>query len=216
MRRSFTLIELLVVVAIIAVLVAMLLPALSAAREDARRIVCAAHEKQLLSGILYYAQENGDKIAHYALPQEWPVHANTNYNNWNKYILPYINETEQQYLDGQGGLLKGCPSDNKYGWNGWVQHFDVSYSYSNAFRKLYINSFSDFFEPISMIADPSKTPIFCDGKFSPVYTVAPGITRFDFRHNGGANVSFADGHVNYLKADKILELPWNTFADISE
>jgi len=61
-RRGFTLIELLVVVAIIAVLVALLLPALQSARAKARQVVCTSRLTQHALGITYYAQENNDYL----------------------------------------------------------------------------------------------------------------------------------------------------------
>ncbi|WP_254507053.1 DUF1559 family PulG-like putative transporter [Anatilimnocola floriformis] len=107
-RRAFTLVELLVVIAIIGVLVALLLPAVQAARESARRTQCVNHLKQMALGVQNH--ESTHRILPSAGGLAWDYHmtylqgipavAPKQHGGWGFQLLPYI---EQQALwEGNG------------------------------------------------------------------------------------------------------------------
>jgi len=89
LRRGFTLVELLVVIAIIGILIALLLPAVQAAREAARRSQCTNNLKQLSLGLINY------ESAHRTLP---PTAILANHACWVLLVSPFI---EQQTLYSQ-------------------------------------------------------------------------------------------------------------------
>jgi prepilin-type N-terminal cleavage/methylation domain-containing protein/prepilin-type processing-associated H-X9-DG protein len=138
--RAFTLVELLVVIAIIAILVGLLLPAVNAARESARRIQCANNFKQVGLAMHSYHTANN------AFPQGTTDHNTPNYEGWSwaVRILPQMeagnafakidfsedgfigstNQKNKQLLDGTFVATYWCPSSpcprfySQDAWNG--------------------------------------------------------------------------------------------------
>src|SRR5262245_2120539 len=94
MRRAFTLVEMLVVIAIIGVLVAMLLPAVQAAREAARRIQCQSHQKQLALGVQNYSDSLRAYPASGIVDTDIPSYDSKSGSmiSWAVLILPFIQQ----------------------------------------------------------------------------------------------------------------------------
>jgi prepilin-type N-terminal cleavage/methylation domain-containing protein/prepilin-type processing-associated H-X9-DG protein len=108
--RGFTLVELLVVIAIIGVLIALLLPAIQAAREAARRMQCSNKLKQFGVGINAYIDAHGVfpiSIAPWTseLPQPVPPGVKLNAKGWIISVLPYMEQEQlyEQFIPGFNG-----------------------------------------------------------------------------------------------------------------
>ena len=198
--NGFSLIELLVVIAIIAILAAILFPVITAAKQSAKQTKCCSNLKQILTAWTLYADDNSGRAcpSYYYSPCTLTEHA------WDFTIRWSSNPPDYEFgLLGpytKNGVINACPS---FFGNGWGRPY-TGYAYNTS----YIGGDSNAgIAPciVGEIARPSRKVVFADGGFgNPVnaqnYLRAPSDPLFvagkvHFRHNGSADVAYADGHV---------------------
>lgn len=195
MRRHFTLIELLVVIAIIAILAAMLLPALTKARAAAKKTQCLNHHKQWA---LHFANYTNDFNGTFPIQVDKTNTASWDF--WNMMLNRYY-KLNVGYTNMASSPISRCPSDpdrstarrGSYGYNYlWGQrNADGSYTYV----------VSQIIE--AQIKKPSWLILTIDSLRAPDFSAhhsgwASNIPLF--YHNDQINMSFVDGHSESLKS----------------
>jgi prepilin-type N-terminal cleavage/methylation domain-containing protein len=143
-RRGFTLIELLVVVAIIALLIAILLPSLGKAKKAANRTKCVANVRGMSQGVSFYVADYRAMFGYDSNVANFWVNQLNKYVNLNKLrICPETTVPPITY-SGAGGITSawegsvagndpttGLPYAGSYGINGWVENPKSGLAYAN-------------------------------------------------------------------------------------
>ena len=201
-KRNFTLIELLVVIAIIAILASMLLPALSQAKEKAKKMGCQSNLRQMPIAVFMYTDDYDSSM---------PCGGFWNCNEANSWPAMRWYIQLDSYL-GNREIYK-CPGSNHTGgWNRPAEWDDAIISYSRTSwtscrpwprpgHKL--SEWEDVARSLMVVEAAHRD----DGGVKDDSTAwADGGNKA--RHSGGSNLSFMDGHVSWKRSQNIIS-EWN-------
>ena len=187
-RPYFTLIELLVVIAIIAILAAMLLPALAKARESARKSQCLANLKQLGFAALSYSNDNDDGI----MPALEAVSGGSPARHWFK----QGNDTTKGFISSyaKGGIFS-CPSEPvtsfASGVGTWLSYATVNgISY---YRESETEVWRAKYWKLGQAKYPSRTPMFLDALNVNATNALTYSSAWKARHALSINITALDG-----------------------
>ena len=223
-QHFFTLIELLVVIAIIAILAAMLLPALQQARKRGQGANCIGNMNNISKWSQFYIDDYNGFVCpeNYRLPNSVMIERTIQSKLTKFYAnLPYQGS---EYFQRVERLPWRCPGEQTMykdiiaGWTEYIGNYAVNRSVAGTVNVSGsdFTPTSSFFRKISIFRKPSKCALFLDGRvengttnISPVpdrylyYTYYRGRYAADgekygsvsYRHNDRTNIAFIDGHV---------------------
>jgi len=184
-RRGFTLIELLVVIAIIAILAAILFPVFARAREKARASSCLSNVKQLMLGVMMYAQDYDETLIPGAYPIETPT------LRWYSILEPYLKNAQMlQCPNLPGGYVD-------YGWN-WSE-----------FGYYYGSHGTGWCTKLAEIGLPAETILLGDNGLQAssthAYLYRRSTANMCTRHNGSGNFGLCDGHAKWYAFNEVAK-----------
>lgn len=212
-QSGFTLIELLVVIAIIAVLAAMLLPALGRARAQGKTAVCMNQLKQLSLAVQFYAQDNNDYyVWSYFFGDTWHLglsrYVKPSNTGANVYICPEFKPVLNgaHYTDG----YLFTAADNFNYWCTYTYTQGLGYPQGGTPNR----RISDIRQPsLNTVLACSVSRYLENPNADIYYTAHNGMINnptypFWSRHNGRNNILFCDGHVETLAPAQISANWW--------